>query len=321
MNANAEGTTESFDLALPGGRRWRVGLRPAILGVLNVTPDSFSDGGLHLDSGRAVEAGLQLLADGADAVDVGGESTRPGARPVASEEQRRRVIPVLRGLRRQTQAPLSVDTQDPEVGWAALDDGADVINDVSACRDPAWVPLLRSTSAVVVLMHMRGTPQDMQARTEYPRGVVTEIVEFLGERLAYLERAGVSRGRCIVDPGIGFAKTAEQNIEILAGLPRLGELGRPILVGASRKFFLGKLLCRLEGVGGADRGREPRDRDIGTVAANVVAVLRGASILRVHNVAYTRDLADVLEAVQEVSRRGALAVSGVDADPAAAPGG
>ncbi len=281
-------------LELPRGRIWRLGPRPQVLGVLNCTPDSFSDGGRFAGSTDAVAAGAAMVRDGADALDIGGESTRPGAATVSTQEQTDRVAPVIEGLRRETDVPISIDTRDPRVGEAALAAGADIINDVSACRDPGWIPVLRGASVPVILMHMRGTPADMQEQTSYPNGVVEEIASFLAERLDALEAAGIARARCIVDPGIGFAKEAEHNLDILAGLDRLARLGRPILFGASRKFFLGKIL----GARVPSRARDPRERDVGTVAVNAIALAAGASILRVHNVAYTRDLVDVFEALR-----------------------
>ena len=261
------------------------------MGILNVTPDSFSDGGSYPTSEDAVAAGLKMLAEGADVLDIGGESTRPGSRTVSAAEQLNRVLPVIRLLRGETDALLSVDTRDPTVGEAAIDAGADIINEVSACKDPGWAPVLRRTEAPVVLMHMRGTPEDMQHQTLYPDGVMAEIRSHLAERMSDLESEGISKERFILDPGVGFAKETHHNLQILRTLAELTALGRPVLVGASRKLFLGKLLEK----GGESRGRNPRDRDIGTVAANVVALINGASILRVHNVPYTRDLVDVIE--------------------------
>lgn len=293
---------QTWRLPLPHGRDWVIGPRAAILGILNVTPDSFSDGGRLSSVSEAVRVALGMVDDGADAIDIGGESTRPGAEPVSTAEQIRRVLPVLRELRGQTEVPISVDTRDPRVGEAALEAGADVINDVSACADPGWIPVLRASSCPVVLMHMRGTPQDMRERTSYEDGVLTDIADVLSGRMDALEAAGVSRSRFIVDPGIGFAKEAGQNVEILAGLRKLGELGRPVLVGASRKIFLGKIVGSLSSARD-ERASDPAQRDVGTVAANAWAVLAGASILRVHNVAYTRDLVAVLEALRQEALR------------------
>ena len=288
---------KTWRFALPRAREWAVGPLPVVLGILNVTDDSFSDGGRFDSVSDAVRAGLDMVDDGADALDIGGESTRPGAETVSTQEQIRRVIPVLSELRGRTEVPISVDTRDPRVGEAALEAGADVINDVSACSDPAWIPVLNAYECPVVLMHMRGTPRDMQERTRYEDGVLTDVVDRLRRRMDVLEAEGISRSRFIVDPGIGFAKQAGHNVEILTRLRELGELGRPVLVGVSRKAFFGKILgassrARVE------RARDPARRDVGTVAANTWAALAGASILRVHNVAFTRDLVDVLEALR-----------------------
>ena len=267
---------EAFEFSLPRGRRWKVGPRAAIMGIINVTPDSFSDGGLYSGPQDAVETGLKMLREGADVLDVGGESTRPGSQPVVAEEQLERILPVIEGLRRTTDAPISVDTRAPTVGREAVRAGADIINDVSACRDPGWIPVLKSHDVPVVLMHMRGIPADMQEKTDYPQGVVEEIVTFLKQRMSELEAEGVSRERFIVDPGIGFAKEPHQNLHILRDLPRFRSLGRPLLVGASRKFFLGKLLGRRDGgttKGDADHGLDShrrRRRAIGRHAAAAV---------------------------------------------------
>lgn len=281
-------------LALPRGRRLSLGPRPAVQGILNVTPDSFSDGGLHTSAEHAVALALHMVEEGADVIDVGGESTRPGAAAVDALEQCRRVLPVIEGIRKECDVPISIDTRDPNVGQRALDAGADIVNDVSACADPGWISVLVGRPDVpVILMHMRGTPETMQTMTSYPEGVLSEVRDFLRERMRDLERAGVSRDRFVLDPGIGFAKDARQNLLLLRGLAALSELGRPVLVGASRKVFLGKLLERSGG--GSARTRDPAERDVATVAANAVAVLAGASILRVHNVPFARDLADVIE--------------------------
>lgn len=284
---------DEFELVLPRGRTWRMGPRPALMAILNCTPDSFSDGGRYADAEAAVSEAHRMLGDGAGLIDIGGESTRPGAEAVSVEEQVERVVPVIRGIRESSDAILSVDTRDPDVGRAALEAGADVINDVSACENPGWVPVLRDHECPVVLMHMRGTPSDMQEHTQYPGGVMNEVCRFLEARMEALEAGGIVRERIILDPGIGFAKEAGQNIEIMAGLRQLCGLGRPVLFGASRKMFLSRMLGDSSG-----RGREPAGRDVATVAVNTVAVLAGALILRVHNVPYSRDLLDVFEALR-----------------------
>ena len=282
-----------FELELARGGPWKIGPRPALMGILNCTPDSFSDGGRYADAEAAVSEALQMFEDGADIVDVGGESTRPGAEPVSAEEQLGRILPVIRGIRERSEAILSIDTRDPGVGRAALEAGADVVNDVSACEDPGWIPVLNEYQCPVILMHMRGIPSDMQERTRYPDGVMNEICAFLQGRMEELEAGGISRGRIVLDPGIGFAKEPGHNIEIMEGLRQLCELGRPVLFGASRKRFLSRMLGD-----SSDHGREPAQRDVATVAANTIAVLAGALVLRVHNVPYTRDLLDVVEAMQ-----------------------
>jgi dihydropteroate synthase len=243
-----------------------------------------------------------MVGDGADAIDIGGESTRPGAEDVPWEEQARRVLPVIEGVRRRSDVPISIDTRDPRVGERALEAGADIVNDVSAPSDPAWIDVLASRPRVpVVLMHTRGNPRTMRTMTDYPGGVVAEIRRSLDERIRDLEARGIDRRRVIVDPGIGFAKSAEQNLEILARLDELAALGPPLLFGASRKLFLGRLLSARRGDGSA-RADDPRERDIATVVANAIAVLGGASILRVHNVALNRDLADVVEGLRSAVR-------------------
>jgi dihydropteroate synthase len=246
------GESGGFELELPRGGSWKLGSRPALMGILNCTPDSFSDGGQYAGSEAAVNAACGMVEDGADIVDVGGESTRPGADPVSSNEQLDRVIPVIRGLRRRSDVLVSIDTRDPRVGRAALEAGADIVNDVSACDDPGWVPVLTEHRCPVILMHMRGTPASMQENTNYPAGVLNEICGFLEDRIELLATGGIVRERMIVDPGIGFSKEAGQNMEILAGLRQLRCLGRPVLFGASRKFFLGSILGDASG-----RGRDP----------------------------------------------------------------
>ena len=293
------GESGGFELELPRGGSWKLGSRPALMGILNCTPDSFSDGGQYAGSEAAVNAACGMVEDGADIVDVGGESTRPGADPVSADEQLDRVIPVIRDLRRRSDVLVSIDTRDPRVGRAALAAGADIVNDVSACDDPGWVPVLTEHRCPVILMHMRGTPASMQENTNYPAGVLNEICGFLEDRIELLATGGIARERMIVDPGIGFSKEAGQNMEILAGLRQLRGLCRQILFGASLKFFLGNILGDASG-----RGRDPLERDVATVAANMAAVLQGASLLRVPNVPYTRDLLDVAEALRLATEQG-----------------
>jgi len=258
-----------------------------VVGVLNVTPDSFSDGGRFLDPGAAVEHALRMASEGADLVDVGGESTRPGALPVPEEEELARVIPVLRALARSRfPVPVSIDTSRAAVARAALDAGAALVNDVRALADPEMARVVAESGLPVVLMHMRGTPVDMRARATY-LDLVGEVRAELAAAMARAEAAGVARERIVLDPGIGFAKTAGQSVEILARLPELLSLGRPLLVGPSRKSFIGALT-----------GAPPEERLPGTLAAVAAAVLAGATFIRVHDVAASRQAVQVASALR-----------------------
>jgi dihydropteroate synthase len=256
------------------------------MGVLNATPDSFSDAGRHLEPARAAEAAAAMVAEGAALLDVGAESTRPGATPVPAEEELRRLLPVLAAVRAAVRVPLSVDTRKAVVARAALDAGADLVNDVSAGRDPGMLPLCASAGVPIVLMHMRGEPATMQRRPRY-RDVVAEVAAFLAARATAARRAGVPADAIVVDPGIGFGKTVAHNLALLRHLEVIARLGYPVLVGFSRKSFLGQLL------GGAP----PAGRLFGGAAAAALAVAGGARILRVHDVAAMRDAAAVAEAV------------------------
>jgi dihydropteroate synthase len=247
--------------------------RPLIMGILNVTPDSFSDGGRYVDPQRAVDHGLAMLDQGADILDVGGESTRPGADAVPADEEAGRVVPVIERLRRCSAVPLSVDTMKAAVARAALDAGADIVNDVSALRhDPDMAGVVREAGAGAVLMHMQGMPRTMQAGPRY-EDVVDEVAAMLQERLAACEAAGIARDALAVDPGIGFGKTVAHNLALLAGLDTLAASGRPVLVGLSRKSFLGSLT-----------GREVNDRLPASLAALAFCVQQGAHVMRVHDV-------------------------------------
>ena len=268
--------------------------RTALMGIVNVTPDSFSDGGRYLDSEKAIAHGIRLAQEGADIIDVGGESTRPGARPLSAQEEMGRVLPVIRGLSRAVSIPISVDTYKADVARAALDEGADMVNDISALRfDPGMAPLIAAEKAPVVLMHMQGTPQTMQQRPYY-QNVVEEVKEFLLGRIRFALGAGVGADRIIIDPGIGFGKELDHNLALLRDLPALASLGRPMLVGPSRKTFVGKLL---------DVG--PEGRLEGSLAAAVAAVLTGANMIRTHDVQETLRairIADALRFGGEESR-------------------
>lgn len=259
----------------------------AVMGVINATPDSFSDGGQHLDPGLAAETAARMVAEGADLLDLGAESTRPGAEPVPVEEEGRRLLPVLRAVRRAVAVPLSVDTMKAEVARAALGEGADLVNDVTAGRfDPDLLPLCAAAGAPVVLMHMQGTPATMQRAPCYT-DVLEEVRTFLAERARAAEAAGLPRDGIVLDPGIGFGKTRAHNCALLARLDLIAALGYPVLVGVSRKGFLGELLG----------GRPVEARLFGTVAAVAVAVFRGARIVRVHEVGPARDAVRVAEAM------------------------
>lgn len=243
------------------------------MAVVNVTPDSFYDGGVYLDPARAVERGLELAADGADIIDVGGESTRPGANPVPAEEEQKRVLPVIAALRKKTKTLISVDTTKAEVAEAALAAGADIINDISAGRfDVRMLPLAARSGAGLILMHMKGTPKTMQLNPHY-EDVLAEVKSFLEERIEAAESFNIKRERIIIDPGIGFGKNFEDNLTLLNNLASLAEVGRPVLVGISQKSFIGKIL-----------NLRPEERLEGTIAAAVVSILRGASLLRVHDI-------------------------------------
>jgi len=218
------------------------GDKTLIMGVINVTPDSFSDGGLCYGREEAIAQGESLAAEGADILDIGGESTRPFAQPLAAGEERTRIVPVIRELAKRVRIPISVDTYKAEVAVAALDAGAALVNDISALRlDPAMTEVLRNHGVPVILMHMQGTPRDMQSRPHYG-DLLTEVHAFLEERLNWAEKQGLGRDRIMIDPGIGFGKTVAHNLALLDGLDRFSTLGRPVVLGASRKRFLGAIL-------------------------------------------------------------------------------
>jgi dihydropteroate synthase len=269
------------------GAEWPLGERTFVLGVLNLTPDSFSDGGRLSGAEAAIARGMELFEDGADWVDVGGESTRPGASPVAAEEETRRVAPVIEGLRKRGAGPLSVDTSKAAVARSALDAGADLVNDVSGFGyDPTMASLVAARQVPAVLMHLRGGFAEMHRAPAY-RDVMGEIVSELAEAIARAEKAGVERRLLIVDPGLGFSKDAGHSLEALRRLPELGALDRPVLVGPSRKSFIGKLLDL------------PVERRLmGTAAAVASAVLLGAHVVRVHDVREMVEVVRVADAVR-----------------------
>jgi dihydropteroate synthase len=262
--------------------------RPTVIGIVNVTPDSFSDGGDYLDHDAAVAHGRELLAEGADALDVGGESTRPGSDPVSLDEELRRVLPVVEQLA-DDGALVSIDTSKAEVARRAVAAGARMVNDVTALRgDPAMAGVVAESGALVCLMHMLGEPRTMQDDPRY-EDVVDEVARFLDDRRSTAVAAGIQEERILLDPGIGFGKTTAHNLQLLRATPRLVRLGAPLMVGASRKRFLGALT-----------GREPaRERVAGSVAAALVAYAGGATAFRVHDVAPTVDALRVARAVEE----------------------
>ena len=261
-------------------RTLTLGERTLVMGVLNITPDSFSDGGEYLDEEAAVARALQLERDGADILDIGGESTRPGAAVIHTEEELRRILPVIKILRGKLNIPMSIDTRKADVAKAALDAGAEILNDVSGLRaDPRLAEISRRARVPLILMHMRGTPQTMQ-RGPFARDVIRDVKTGLRDALARAKRAGLSKTQLLLDPGIGFGKRHEQNFEILARLSEFASLGCPIVVGTSRKAFLGKALAGPDGAAASVRERLP-----GTAVTVTASILAGAHIVRVHDVA------------------------------------
>lgn len=262
-----------------------------IMGVVNVTPDSFSDGGDYLDKDDAIGRAIRIEAEGADIIDIGGESTRPGAEDISAETEWQRIGPVIEGLSGKVGIPISVDTRKAEVAEKALKCGVKIINDVSGlCQDNRMARVVAKYNAHLIVMHMKGSPKNMQDGPLY-NDLISEISTSLNESIECAERAGVGKDRIIIDPGIGFGKTLEHNLEILRRLSEFKKFGRPICVGLSRKSFIGKILGMTE----------PRDRLWGTIAANIVAVFKGANILRVHDV---RETADALKVMSKITGSG-----------------
>ena len=264
-----------------------MGRKTIVMGILNITPDSFYDGGKRFDTERAVADGVEMVRAGADILDIGGESTRPGAEPVPLEQELSRVLPVIRGLRQLVNVPISIDTYKASVAQAALSEGADIVNDISALRfDPQMARLVAEETVPIVLMHMQGVPRTMQFEPRYV-DVVREVTEFLVERVMFAVSAGIAKEKIIVDPGIGFGKTLQHNLALLRALPTFASQSQPVLVGASRKGFIGRLL-----------DADPEDRLEGSIAAAVVAALGGADIIRVHDVSETARALRVLDAIR-----------------------
>jgi dihydropteroate synthase len=268
------------------GKQHTLGQKTWFMGVINVTPDSFSDPGKYLDKDRAVEKGLELEKQGADILDIGGESSRPGSEPVSEKEELKRVIPVIKELRKRTKILISVDTTKANVAEEALAAGADIINDISAFRFDDRMPLLVSeTGAPVILMHMKGVPKTMQANPYY-EDLYQEIQCFLEERIASATAYGIKREKIIIDPGIGFGKNLKHNLAIINNLHFLECIDRPILLGISRKSFIGKIL-----------NLPPQERFAGTIASAVLSIIKGAHILRIHDVENVKRAITVAEAI------------------------
>ena len=268
------------------GKDYTLGPRTWISGIINVTPDSFSDGALYFDKDKAVERGLELVSEGSDIVDIGGESTKPGSEPVSVEEELSRAIPVVSALRKKTEALISIDTTKSEVAEAALDAGADIINDISSLRfDLRMGPLAARRDVPVILMHMKGTPKTMQLNPSY-ENVMVEVKAFLEEMLETAEAYGIKKEKLIIDPGIGFGKRFEDNLTLIKNLGYLKDLDQPILVGISRKSFIGKIL-----------NVPPHRRLEGTIASAILSIVNGAHILRVHDVASVKKAILVVEAI------------------------
>lgn len=268
--------------------------RTHIMGVLNVTPNSFSDDGRYFDQDKAIEHGLQMAREGADIIDVGGESTRPYAQKVSMSEEMDRVIPVIEALTKELAIPISIDTYKGEVAREALEAGASIINDISALRfDPLMSSIAAHSEVPLVLMHMKGSPDNMQNNPVY-EDLITEIMDFLKDAIKRSIKAGIREELVIVDPGIGFGKTFDDNLKIINDVTRLESLGRPVLLGSSNKAFIGHVL-----------GKEPHERDTGTMATVAAGVMKGAHIVRVHNVAKAFDTVKMIDAI----RRGRTSVT------------
>ncbi len=270
-----------------------LGRRTLIMGILNVTPDSFSDGGRYFDCERAAARAFELVSEGADILDIGGESTRPGSEPVPVEVELDRVLPVIRAIRKKSGIPLSIDTNKARVADEALSAGADIINDISSLRfDPEMARVAARTGAPLVLMHMLGIPKTMQAAPGYA-SLMSEIIAFLEDRIRFAVGNGIDRAQIIVDPGIGFGKTVDHNLRIIRELGAFALLDRPILLGASRKRFIGTALGRAEG-----------ERELGTAVANAFGIAGGAHILRTHDVAFQREASRMADAIRDASTAG-----------------
>jgi len=265
------------------------------MGILNVTPDSFSDGGLYLDREKAINHGLKIIAEGADIIDIGGESTRPGSDPTPAEVELERILPVISGIKKQSDALISVDTTKSEVARAAIDEGADIINDISALRkDPEMLGLAVEKNTPVILMHMRGSPKTMQFKPYYD-DVLSELHTFFEQRIGHAVENGLSREKIIIDPGIGFGKRLQDNLTLIRNLNSFSTLDQPILIGISRKSFIGKIL-----------GLPANDRVEGSIASAIISVLQGAHILRVHDVTAIKRAVLMVETIMNEDKGGRI---------------
>jgi len=277
-------TREELIKPMPGQLDFTAG--PLIMGILNVTPDSFSDGGEFLDTARAVEHGLKMAAEGAAIIDIGGESTRPGAEPVPPKEQIHRVCPVIKALRKKTDVPISIDAKDVEVAKAALDVGASIINDITALSDERMAELAGERGVPVILMHILGTPATMQTKPKY-EDVVAEVLDYLLNRAKRAEQHGVAKENIFIDPGIGFGKTLQHNLALLRNIDKFVESGYRVLVGTSRKSFIGKITGQ----------KDPAKRIFGTAATTALCTAAGVSILRVHDVPEMIDVVKIAKVI------------------------
>jgi dihydropteroate synthase len=279
---------DSKDFVLKTSRR-KITLtaKTHIMGILNVTPDSFSDGNQYFNTQKAIDRGLQMVDEGADIIDIGGESTRPGAEPVRATEEIKRVLPVIEGLTRKTKIPLSIDTTKSKVAKAALQAGAEIVNDVSALQaDKKMISVVKDAAAALILMHMRGNPQNMQTGDLHYDDIMFDIIDYFGKVCHAAISRGIQKACLVLDPGIGFGKTAEDNFKIIRSLADLKVLGLPVMIGTSRKSFIGKVT-----------GDHPQDRLEGTAATVVAAILNGCRIVRVHDVAEIKKVAAVADAI------------------------
>ena len=283
---NLGSSSESIWIA--GQHQWKLSSRSLLMAIVNVTPDSFSDGGRFSSQEQTITEGLSMVDEGADILDVGGESTRPGAKPVSVEEELSRVVPVIRDLARQSPVAISVDTSKPEVAARAVEAGASIVNDVTGLTHPKMLEFCAGNVCGVVVMHMKGTPETMQSQARYG-DVVSEMQDFFHERYETLTGAGIAAARIVFDPGIGFGKTLEHNLTLLSRVEELRVKERPVLMGLSRKSFIGALL----------NSRELKDRDASTAALTAACRMRGAMIHRVHAVRENLDALRMIEAINE----------------------